>query len=377
MKNGKSGFRLPDKKVLIGAISMIGLVSYFINFEKYQTQVKLDSQATELWEEGKFNEAAAAFTKAMKVDKDNRSLLLAKRGSVYWQAGDKKKAFEDYEEAISTDQNNGIAYYFRGVAQRQEDKLKEALDDLNVSIKLMPDSADSYLERACVYLDMNKNEAAIADFSKALDISKDQEEAIYSWRAEAYFKSKQYDQAIADAKNALKFKNDSAERYEDILLLGKAFLAKNDIDNSSKYCTNAIELNPENDHAYIIRAIGYKRTGKLEKAVADYTKAIAIDPERADTYVLRSTIYFYLGRDDLAMRDACKAVSLDPEDEMALTGRARLFLLLGKRKEALIDYESILKIHPESEWAKQEMEDIKAGKIDDEWFRERGYNLPH
>ena len=49
----------------------------------------------------------------------------------------------------------------------------------------------------------------------------------------------------------------------------------------------AIELNPDDADAYVLRSAAKVDKGDLDGAVADGTKAIAIDPDEADAYINR------------------------------------------------------------------------------------------
>ena len=78
---------------------------------------------------GKFDEAEAAFDKAIKYDKSN------------------------YE-----------AYYLRGCAKINEKKFQEALSDLGKAIELKPDYADAYFNMARTYILLGDEDTACTYF---------------------------------------------------------------------------------------------------------------------------------------------------------------------------------------------------------------------
>lgn len=116
------------------------------------------------------------------------------------------------------------------------------------------------------------------------------------------------------------------------------------IDASSK----AIELDPKNWHAYHIRGIAYKISGKYQQAIADYTKLIELDPKNVSGYTLRGDVYWELGNYEQVVEDYTKVIALDPKDPTPVHARALAYLNLGKYQQAIDDYTKLIDLNPKA-----------------------------
>ncbi|MBC8171461.1 MAG: tetratricopeptide repeat protein [Anaerolineae bacterium] len=73
-------------------------------------------------------------------------------------------------------------------------------------VSTYPDEADAYVVRGLIYLDTADNEAAITDFSKALELDPDNGDT-YHRRGNAYRIDEQLDKALADLNRAIEINN--------------------------------------------------------------------------------------------------------------------------------------------------------------------------
>jgi tetratricopeptide (TPR) repeat protein len=72
-----------------------------------------------------------------------------------------------------------------------------------------------------------------------------------------------------------------------------------------------VALDPKSPAVYAARGDVFLKTGRFEKAVADYTKVLTLDPKAARAYANRAAAYARLGRTDRARADLAKAKKLD------------------------------------------------------------------
>jgi tetratricopeptide (TPR) repeat protein len=82
--------------------------------------------------------------------------------------------------------------------------------------------------------------------------------------------------------------------------------------------------NPYLALAYNNRGIEYKRAGKIDLAMSDYSKAIESDPKYPNGYLNRGNIYFDSGKDDLALQDYNTVLQLQ-ENAKAYSARGAIF----------------------------------------------------
>jgi tetratricopeptide (TPR) repeat protein len=131
-----------------------------------------------------------------------------------------------------------------------------------------------YYNRANAYDSKGDYDAAIPDYTKAIELNPKFTEA-YNERGFAYFKKKQYDNSVADATMAIEIDPRNAGAY-----LERSYdeLAKLDYDDSIADATKAIEINPKFAAAYSERAFAYEKKGDTHHAIQDYRHDLAINP---------------------------------------------------------------------------------------------------
>ena len=128
-----------------------------------------------------------------------------------------------------------------------------AIGDYTTAVAINPKGAFAYALRAYAYWKKGEDEAAIADYSRAIEISPTV--SVYLNRAYIYVHRRDYDRAIADY-------------------------------------TSIIEIDPKEAYVYYgVRAGVYETEGDYDHAIADFTKQIEIKPDDSAAYVRRSTAY--------------------------------------------------------------------------------------
>jgi tetratricopeptide (TPR) repeat protein len=102
----------------------------------------------------------------------------------------------------------------------------------------------------------------------------------------------------------------------------------------------------------------YRDTKKYEAAVADYSHVLELDPKRFGVYNDRGNAYLRLGKYEAALGDYTTAIKLDPEEVTAYRNRGLFYLFQGKRDLARADYEQGLKLLPNDQWLKDQLKTI-------------------
>jgi tetratricopeptide (TPR) repeat protein len=177
----------------------------------------------------------------------------ARDAKVYFDLASKsstaKKKIEYLSKALDLDPNLASAYAKRGMLYYFQGKYKEVVEDFENFTRLQPDNAEGYRMLGMGYLYMGTYDAAIATFSHALKIDPNLISAL-CYRAEAYRRSGQNEEAIGDSTEAIHL-----AREPRILA-----------------------------DAYITRAKVYRELGLQDKAFADVRAALLKDPR---TYFYR------------------------------------------------------------------------------------------
>ena len=125
-----------------------------------------------------------------------------------------QRALADYGAVIER-KPGAAAYYYRGVAYAQLKKNQLALADLDRAIEIEPAFAEAYLRRGEIYLRLNQPNAAESDYHKVVGVSTDEIQGwgeahptlgpIYFRRASAYQQLGRHDEALADYEKVIAF----------------------------------------------------------------------------------------------------------------------------------------------------------------------------
>lgn len=147
------------------------------------------------------------------------------------------------------------------------------------------------------FLEQGHYDAAIAEFSKALEINP-QSALAYYHRGLAYAHKGAHEMAVPDYTRALA------------------------VDTGVLEARSLLYL------AYYHRGVSYHKLGKLDPAIVDFTKAIEINSDVADAYVSRGKVFLDRRQNKQAMVDFNKALEIKP----ALAGEINPWLARAKTR---------------------------------------------
>ncbi|GHS87418.1 hypothetical protein FACS189487_03520 [Campylobacterota bacterium] len=124
-----------------------------------------------------------------------------------------------------------------------------------------------------------------------------------------------------------------ADAYDD----GMAAAYRGDLQEAVRHLTRALEQNPSNADAYLLRGNSYKALGDRTNAIADFTQAIKFDPHNVESYFNRGVLYAEIGDHPKAIADYTRVIKIDPNFPEAYGGRGSSYLALGDHKKAIED----------------------------------------
>lgn len=195
----------------------------------------------------------------------------------------------------------------RGQQKYDNQDWNGAVADFTLVIQLEPNFA-AYANRAMAELELNKLDAAIEDYGKAIEL--DPTNAIlYCDREIAKRKKGDWDGAIADANKAIEFNPKYELAFNN---RGWAEFQKNDFDAAIADATHSIQLNSTNGYAYGTR--GWARYGKgdVVGAVEDCKKAIELsEPNSSEFYHDQGLLDFINGDYEKAIASWEKVIAQD------------------------------------------------------------------
>ena len=242
---------------------------------------------------------------------------------------DDKLSISYFTDAIAIDPKyvdaysiRALTYYIKGTSPKHKDSkvqnLSLAIADYTKVIELSPEDAEAYKWRGNSFRHLHDYTNAISDFTKAIELNPKSGD-IYKGRADVYYSVENWPLAIADYTRAIELiaVNETKENKWDVYsysecyrLRGSSYNKIGDISRAFSDYSQAIEKNPKNYKAFMLRAIAYFDNQDYQNAVQDTTKVIELRPKEARAFALRSFSYARIGDYEKANEDYAMAESL-------------------------------------------------------------------
>jgi tetratricopeptide (TPR) repeat protein len=235
--------------------------------------------------------------------------------------GDYEAAIQGYDEALKHSPDYVVAYYNRGSAYHHIGALDSAITDFARVLELDPEQVAAYRQRGLIYARKGNYERAIQDYDAALALlSEGRDEhaksstlgAIVYDRANAHFRLRSYEQALADYTTALEHARDHVE-------------------------------------AYLNRGLTYSALGNYPEALRDFNQAIVLAPHQALSFHHRGQVYARMGRYTEALKDYDRALELNPRYASVHNNRGLLYVKIEAYPEAVEAYQHAMALQPD--WA--------------------------
>ena len=216
-----------------------------------------------------------------------------------------------------TRKSNAVLYQYLGGIHLTKGRSEQALEAYTKGISLSP-TTDMLLSRASLYLQLNNQERALADYNKVLEQVSDNEEALF-FRAFILSSQRKYKEARADYKHLLKLN----PMHEDARL-GLAILNSKDgrPKEAMEQLDALVQFYPNHAKHYLARCGLYERRKEDEKAQQDTSMALELEPENPECYLTRASLYLAMKKKKLAQQDCKTAIKLgaNPEQVASLLG---------------------------------------------------------
>lgn len=251
-----------------------------------------------------------------------------------------KLAIDDYGEAIRIAPERAGYYLQRAEHAWAADEYDAALADCDSALRLSPDLKSAHGLRGAVYLALDQLDLAVKDCSTAIEAG-DAPPQVYLTRAEAYLGLERWDEALEDAEVAVERAADSAAAWKCRGLI-RARLEQ--FDQAISDFDEAIRLAPDQPALWCHRAALHRHLDNASQAVADCNQALMLVPEFAPALLIRAGCHEDLGEHDAAIADLDEVVRLAPSDVQSRIERANYWMRVDDYDRAKLDFDAILQL---------------------------------
>ena len=219
------------------------------------------------------------------------------------------------------------------IRSEQKDK-QDTLAYWDGRIRVHPQEAGHYFERGRLRAQLAKDDdragldAAIADFSRAVELEPKHAEALCQ-RGFLAWRKKELDAALADFCRVIELVPDHSTA---LIARGQVYLAMEDFDRAITDFDRAAAIRPgEKDSPTLIgRAQCFAAKGEYRRAIDDLSAVMAKLDVEPWVYQQRASYYLELGETARAMADIDVVLRLQPDEPLARFLRVTLLMQKGR-----------------------------------------------
>ena len=261
--------------------------------EEFNRALKIDPRYTDAYNNRGFAELEAGQVGAA-IDDFNSALQMNpnyvnaynNRGLLRARAGDYEHAVIDFTQAMLIDPLNPKYYEHRRDVYAKQGAFDKSLADekkiawiveyhrLTERIGVSANPAVDLTARAKHFLRINDLEKALGDVNRSLELNPQSAETLVT-RAGIYLQQKSADAAKTDAEASLAI----AANEEAYSVLGDVYLLAQDFDRAIEHFARARRIDGSVAEAYYARAKVLEKQGNAEQAQMNLDQALALDPD--------------------------------------------------------------------------------------------------
>lgn len=254
---------------------------------------------------GKFSEAVGDYDKALETVPESRGLLYNK-ALAQEEMGDYDGAEATFGQLLKAHPSFDGGYIGRAKLSLARKDTVAARNDIEKSLSINPNSVNGYVMRADIAINSDGDfKQALADMDMAIKLQP-QYAGFFINRAFLRYKTDDYFGAMADYDYAL-----SLEPLNTMALYNRALLRAevHDTNNAIRDLNQVLKLNKNDYRALFNRAILYREIGEIDDAIADLDRLLAAFPDFSAAYFLRFELKKTKG-DRTAEKDYRKSLDL-------------------------------------------------------------------
>jgi tetratricopeptide (TPR) repeat protein len=266
-----------------------------------------------------------------------------KAGDEFLKSNKFEDAIDQYSKGIQIEPDNSKAYTQRAYGYSQLAKYKEAAEDYDRASVFIPKDEINYFNSASMYFKIGDDQSALNRLNKSMAIKSSYIEAL-QLKVLVLINLKKYDEALADAKTALRYK-ETAENY---FVFARVNETLGKLDEAGAAYMKALEKNEKYLDAAIHLADLQRKQKKYNLAISFANRAIRQDASSVKAYLVRAEIYYDQLQYQSAINDVSTILGLQPNDASIYFKRAKYYQAFTQHSNAILDFNQVIARQPEN-----------------------------
>lgn len=243
------------------------------------------------------------------------------------------------------------AVIFAEARQAERDQnWSKAESSYTKAIKAAPDNIDYYLGRGEFYISMSKDDKALADANKAIELDKNNPKA-HLLKARYYVYADMPDSVMISVQNGMALNPEGKILSKLQIAKADAYRLLKDYDKAYDNYYLGLEKDTANIEALENIALVLFEKKDNKQAVFYLEKLIQTNPYLMDTYINVGYIYTRIGMFEESLSYLDEALTFDPQQPIALANKAFAQYKLTMNDEALTTVNKSLQNYPTNPFA--------------------------
>jgi serine/threonine protein kinase/Flp pilus assembly protein TadD len=263
-------------------------------------------------------------------------------GVAAFNARDKAEAVKQFEAALRVEPTDYWSLLrlgsSLGTLGQDERDWAAAAAVLTGCILKRPNHAAAFLNRGYAYDRLRRNEDALADYSRVLELDAQNAVAWYN-RGTIYLRLGKMAEGLADFSRFLELDSTIPQAWVN------RGIAHGALGQPAKALTDfarAIELKPNIVEAWYNRGNVYRLEGRMDEAIASYREAIRVRPDYSDAHNNLGWTLKQQGQLDSAIAEYREAIRLKPDHALAHVNLGIALREKGLLEEAVAAYRAAI-----------------------------------
>jgi tetratricopeptide (TPR) repeat protein len=275
---------------------------------------------------GKYDEAIADFTGALKLQPGDRWALADRALSYIWKR-QFDQAEKDLAAASSQDPDSSLNLRARGLMAELKGDCAKAVDFYSRALAKQADNSFTLAHRAACLMSLNRYDDALAGTAEALKQSPTLID-LRVLRANIFMRQGKRDLVAGEAEAMIR---DNPQSGYAFVAAAKTFAALGQIEAAMKAFDRALAITPR-AYIYVNRAMIHPASDSRGR-LADLDAALKLEPDNPDAKMAKAHVLMDSGdyKGALALLDSAKP---DPNNPYAQIPRATVLGKAGRTQEA-------------------------------------------